>query len=81
MQAAMELEKTFRGVSCRHCSRPIRLPASIVRREISFNQNRVDAAQQWRSRVFSHRCRTCGGEAIYALNHIFDFEDKTFAPK
>ncbi len=76
MQAAMAPQK-FRGVACRHCGRPIRLSSSILRREIVFHQNETDSALQWRSRVFSHRCRICGEEAIYALNHIVDFEDNS----
>jgi hypothetical protein len=75
MQATMQ-RQTFRGVACLHCDVPIRLPSSILQRAISFDQSEQDPIQQWCSKVFSHRCRICGEEAIYLLNHFLDFEDK-----
>jgi len=69
----------FRGVFCFHCSRPILIAPSIVRREISFNRSGSDATQDWSSRVFSRRCKTCGREAIYTLSHVVDFEDESAA--
>lgn len=67
---------TFRGVYCRHCGRPIRLSASILKRESFMNQSQPNSTEHWRSRVFPHRCRMCGAESIYALNHIVEFEDE-----
>ena len=69
-------QQKFRGVSCCHCGRPIRLPASILRREDLFRQNEPDPTQQWCSKVFPHRCKMCRGEAIYSLDQILDFEDQ-----
>ncbi len=66
-----------RGVYCRHCGNPMRLPASILKRESFLNQSEPSSAEHWCSKVFPHRCRNCGAEAIYAVNHIVDFEDKS----
>jgi hypothetical protein len=48
----------------------------MLRRERSFQQREENFTQQWCSQVFSHRCRGCGGEAVYALSEIEDFEDE-----
>jgi hypothetical protein len=74
MQATLDQQK-FRGISCRYCGRPIRLPASILKREHSFKQNEPNPTQEWRSKVFPHRCNKCRVEAIYSLDEIVDFED------
>lgn len=73
MQATFKPPK-LRGAHCRRCGNPTRLPDSILKRESLFKQSEASSAEQWCSKVFSHRCRLCGGEAIYALNHIVDFE-------
>lgn len=78
MEAPTPSQK-YRRVFCFHCSRPIRLAPSILRREISVNQIGSEAKNEWFSRVFSHRCKTCGKEAIYSLNHVLDFEDQSGA--
>jgi ribosomal protein S27E len=75
MQATLA-QQTFRGVSCRHCGHPIRVTPSILTRERSFKNGEPNFTQQWCSQMFSHRCRTCGNEAIYALSHILDFENE-----
>lgn len=74
MQTA-PIQGKSRGVYCRLCGSPIPLPASILKRESLLNQNEPSSAEHWRSKVFPHRCKTCGGETIYALNHILDLED------
>jgi len=66
---------TFRGVACRRCGKPIRVRQAILNRESSFNQSGPDSDQQWCSRVFSHRCKICGNEAVYTLNLICEFEE------
>ena len=66
---------TFRGVLCQRCGKPSRVRQAILNRETSFNQSAPDLEHQWCSRVFSHRCRICGTEAVYALNHISEFEE------
>lgn len=78
MQAAMN-HQTFRGVACRHCGQPTRVRPAIAQRESALKESNLHSIEQWRSRVFSHRCRHCGGEAIYVLDHIVDFEDENFA--
>jgi hypothetical protein len=64
-----------RGVLCRHCSKPIRIP-----RLVSEKENAADAPQtydgkihyQLVSRVFVLRCRACERESVYTINQIVD---------
>ena len=76
MQATLD-RQTFRGVSCRHCGQPSRVRPTIAEREQALKQSEPGVPQLWFSGVFSHRCRLCGGEAIYALEHIIDFEEES----
>jgi len=75
MQATMN-DRTFRGVACRHCGHPSRVRPAIAQREWATKESTLHPEEEWRSRVFSHRCRQCGGEAIYALDHIVDFDEE-----
>jgi len=74
MHAALA-RTTFRGVLCRRCGQPIRVRQAILNRESSLNQSDAGSDQQWCSRVFSHRCKICGNEAVYTLNHISEFDE------
>ena len=60
------------GVACFHCGKPIRVSTALARRKAGFDQL-TSNAQEWRSKVFSLRCRNCGHEALYALSQIQDF--------
>lgn len=69
----------FRGVLCRHCSKPVRIPDIVLRKD---KENRgdhsIDDSQfQLISRVFVLRCRCCERESIYAIDQIVDC---TFSP-
>ena len=75
MQAAL-VQQTLRGVFCRHCGHPIRVSSSILSRECSFKSGESNFTQQWCSQMFSHRCRTCGNEAIYAPSDILDLKNE-----
>jgi hypothetical protein len=71
--------QSFRGVLCRHCGKPVRIP-SIVLRKDNEAQGQPDAGGsqfQLISQVFILRCRSCERESIYAINQIVDC---TFAP-
>jgi len=74
MQPSARRQKQ-RGVVCRHCSRPIPLSSSILKREASLGAGEPETSQQWRSRVFTQRCRRCGVEAIYAQNLIVELDE------
>ena len=74
MHAAI-VPATFRGVVCRRCGKPIRVRQAILNRENSLNHSDPGFAQEWCSRTFSHRCKACGAEAVYALQQISDFEE------
>ena len=69
----------FRGVLCRHCSKPVRVPQIVLRKDSEFHgQVPSDDAQfQLISRVFVLRCRSCERESIYAIDQIVDC---TFTP-
>ena len=65
----------FRAVLCRHCSKPIRVPALIMKKETEF-QTLTDASDihyHLVSRVFNVRCRCCERESVYSINQIVDY--------
>jgi ribosomal protein S27E len=71
MQTAATHAKPRRGVICRHCGKPIRLSATLLKRELNITiAPTLDPALY--SRVFPVRCRHCHKEAIYALDQIAD---------
>lgn len=64
----------FRGVLCRHCGKPVRIPSSVLRKD-SENQRHHDSDDtsfHLVSRVFVLRCRSCERESIYAIDQIVD---------
>jgi hypothetical protein len=77
--AAVAHSVQFRGVHCRHCGKPVRVPGIVLRKdsESRGHHDANDTHFQLISRVFVLRCRSCEREAIYAINQIVDC---TFAP-
>ena len=71
---ATAIQAEFRGVSCRRCGKPIRLSASLLKREAALRS--AEASQELSSRVFPARCRRCHAEAIFALDQIADFSKR-----
>jgi cytochrome c5 len=61
-----------RGVSCRHCGKPIRLSDSLLRRETQPTKDQPLSDQQLQTKVFPARCRACHAEAIYTVDQIID---------
>ena len=66
--------QSFRGVLCRRCGKPVRLPALVMKKE---NESLVphdanDMQFHLVSRVFVLRCRSCERESVYAINQIVD---------
>ena len=65
----------FRGVLCRHCGKPVRVPKLVLRKD-SENQGvgNIDPESHFQliSRVFVLRCRSCEKEAIYSMEQIVD---------
>jgi hypothetical protein len=63
----------FRGVYCRHCGKPVRVPKIVLRKD---NENQGHHAHDDHfhliSRVFVLRCRSCERESIYAIDQIVD---------
>ncbi|MGB7438727.1 MAG: hypothetical protein WBQ61_25250 [Candidatus Acidiferrum sp.] len=64
----------FRGVLCRHCGKPVRVPKIVLRKDSENHGHRAsdDAHFQLISRVFVLRCRACERESIYAIDQIVD---------
>jgi hypothetical protein len=65
------LPKSFRGVPCRWCLKPIRVPKRIEDRHADGEET-VGDAHDLVSQTFTLRCRACEKESIYAVNQIHD---------
>jgi hypothetical protein len=63
-----------RGVHCRHCGKPVKLPALVAKKENASHQHHSfnDMEYHLISRVFVLRCHSCRKESIYAMNQIVD---------
>jgi hypothetical protein len=74
--AAVAVAKSaqFRGVLCRHCGKPIRVPGIVLRKdnESKGHHDANDNHFHLVSRVFVLRCRACERESIYAISQIVD---------
>jgi hypothetical protein len=64
----------FRGVLCRRCGKPVRIPALVSKRESESHVPHDSNDMQFHlaSQVFVLRCRSCHKESIYATNQIVD---------
>ncbi len=64
----------FRGVLCRHCGKPVRIPKIVLRKDSENHRHPTtdDSRFQLISRVFVLRCRSCERESIYAIDQIVD---------
>jgi hypothetical protein len=73
--AAVAKAHHFRGVVCRHCGKPIRIPNLVLKKESESRGHHDSNDMQYHliSRVFVLRCRACEKEAIYAISQITDF--------
>ena len=72
--SAEPVSQHFRGVLCRHCGKPVRIPSLVSRKENACQGKHEDKDSQFLlvSRVFVLRCRSCERESIYAINQIVD---------
>jgi hypothetical protein len=71
--AAVAKSAQFRGVLCRHCGKPVRVPGIVLRKDSeSHGTDSNNAEFHLVSRVFVLRCRSCERESIYAINQIVD---------
>ena len=77
--AAVAKAAQFRGVVCRHCGKPIRVPGIVLRKDNEFQGQHDPNDNHFHliSKVFVLRCRACERESIYAVNQIVDC---TFTP-
>ena len=72
---AQVTSESFRGVLCRHCSKPVRVPNMVMKKESeSLDQHDTNQTEYHLiSRVFVLRCRSCEKESVYNVNQIQDF--------
>jgi hypothetical protein len=66
------LAETFRGVLCRRCDKPIRVPDKLERGR-GQNEEVATVPHDLISRVFVLRCRCCEKESVYSVNQIADY--------
>ena len=73
--ASPAVSSKFRAVLCRHCAKPIRVPALIMKKETDFQSltDSSDIHYHLVSRVFNVRCRCCERESVYSINQIVDY--------
>jgi len=73
--ASPAVSSKFRAVLCRHCAKPIRVPALIMKKETAFQSltDSGDIHYHLISRVFNVRCRCCERESVYSINQIIDY--------
>jgi hypothetical protein len=64
----------FRGVLCRHCGKPVRIPNIVQRKDSESHGQHTSQDEHFQliSRVFVLRCRSCERESIYAIDQIVD---------
>lgn len=67
--------ESFRGVLCRHCSKPVRVPNTVMKKESESHDQQDSNQTEYHliSRVFVLRCRSCEKESVYNVNQIQDF--------
>jgi len=72
--AAVSSSQNFRGVLCRHCGKPVRIPGIVLRKDTACHgqHDACDTHFHLISKVFVLRCRSCEREGIYAMNQIVD---------
>jgi len=77
------VSKRVRAVVCRHCGKPICVPALVTRRESQFRELSDSTSVQYQliSRVFNVRCRCCERESVYSINQIVDFPHPVACPE
>jgi cytochrome c-type biogenesis protein CcmH/NrfF len=64
----------YRGVHCRRCGKPVKVPALVAKKESASIQehDENDAEYHLISKVFVLRCHACRKESIYSINQIVD---------
>jgi hypothetical protein len=63
-----------RGVHCRRCGKPVRVPALVAKKEYASHQHHDENDVEYHlvSKVFVLRCHACQKESVYAMNQIVD---------
>jgi hypothetical protein len=75
LMTAQVTSENFRGVLCRHCSKPVRVPNMVMKKESESHDHHDTNQTEYHliSRVFVLRCRSCEKESVYNVNQIQDF--------
>ncbi len=68
------LAEHFRGVHCRRCGKPVKVPALVAKKESASQEEHGEGDMEYHliSRVFVLRCHSCRKESIYSINQIVD---------
>ena len=63
-----------RGVHCRSCGKPVRVPALVAKKEYASHQHHDASDMEYHliSKVFVLRCHSCRRESVYSMNQIVD---------
>lgn len=72
--AVETIAEHFRGVHCRRCGKPVKVPDLVARKEsVCQSEHGVDDMEYHLvSKVFVLRCHACRKESIYSINQIVD---------
>jgi hypothetical protein len=64
----------FRGVHCRSCGKPVRVPALVMKNESAAHAQSSEDKMQYHlvSQVFVLRCHSCRKESVYSVSQIVD---------
>jgi hypothetical protein len=60
----------FRGVQCRHCGKPVRVPKRVLNHETTALVSQPEHSLE--SKSFALRCRACEKESVYTMDEIVD---------
>ena len=68
------IKQSYRGVRCLSCRQPIPVPAILLSMESADRSKESGSHQDYQTRVFSLRCRSCDREKPYRAIDIVEFE-------
>jgi hypothetical protein len=67
-------QRSYRGVKCLHCAKPIAIPSIVSSIEVEFLAGVTDPPRHHQCQVFNLRCVSCGKERPYRIGEIVEFE-------
>jgi|SRR6266478_3635981 len=67
-------KKSYRGVACLHCKRPIPISPLVASIEAELPASEATPVRHQKCQVFHLRCGACGKEKPYKIAEILEFE-------